>query len=172
MVARHHHLKGRRDEHTPPGQACHNISTMRRRLNNTTTNIKRTITMVVAMMTMGAVMIRVMEDKIKVMADNMMTGITKEALPLRITLSRTTIIRDPTVAGDPLLDLLLPVPVEVDRPCKEAELGPAVRCALLQTTAEVLRALIRRVVAATLRARDEVIRLKAPVEGQVLRIEL
>lgn len=176
MVAKHHHLEGRRSEHTPLGQAYHNSSTMRRRLSSsTTTNIKKTIAMVVATMTMGVVTIRAMEDKIKVTADNMMTGITREALPLRITRSKTIITPDPTAAVDPLLDLLdllLPVPVEVDRLCKEAELGLVVRCALPQTIAEVLRLLIRRVVAATLRARDGVIRLRAPVGGQVLQIEL
>lgn len=171
MVANHSRLEGRRSEHTPLGQACHNIITMRRLLSSTTTNIKKTITIVVATMTMGVVTITAMEDKIKVTAGNTMTGITREALLLRITLSKSFIIPDPTAVVDPLLDLLVPAPVEVDHPTKEVELVPVARCALHQKIAGALRLLIRRVVAATLPARDGVTRLRAPVGGQVLRIE-
>lgn len=173
-AVKHRHLEDRRSAHTPLDLACHNSSTMRRRLSSTTTDIRKTMAMAAATVTMGVVMIRDMEDKIKVTVDNMMTETTREARQRRITLSKTTLFPDPMAAMDPLLKLLLPVPApaEVDHPCKVAEPGPLVRCVLLQTTAGVLQLPISRVVAATLRARDGVIRSKAPVRDQALRIEL
>ena len=177
MVANHHRREDRRSEHTLLGLPCNNNSnnstTMHHLLSSTTTNIRKIMAMVAATMNMGAAMIKVMEDKIKDTADNMTTGIISEALRLKVTLSKTTIL-DPMAAMDPLLDLLLPVPVavEVDRLCKEAELGRPVRCVLLQTTAEVLRLPIHRAVAATLRDQDGVIRPKAPAGDLVLPIEL
>lgn len=172
MGDKHRHLEDRRSEHTPQGLACRNSNTMRRPLSSTTTNIKKTMAMAEATMTMGVVTIRAMGDMIKATADNMTIETIRVARRLRITLSKTTIIPDPMAAMDLLLDLLLPVPVGVDRPCKEAEPGPLVRCVLPRTTAGVLQVLIRHVVAATLRARDGAIRPKALVGGQVLRIEL